>query len=109
MDPFSLMSVENDGAVRLGEDVSCDGFLESCGTRVQTHVHLDHMSKFNRSKSRQDIICSPATRELLIAEYNADLAYRINIIGLQAKQMRQVSDGFVQLLDSGHMLGAVQV
>ena len=97
------------GAVRLGPDVSCDGFLHETKARVQTHIHTDHMDGFASSKGLQDVILSKPTRELLIAEYNADLPYRSNIIALPERTPYRVNNSQVSLMSSGHMLGAVQV
>lgn len=97
------------GAVRLGPDVSCDGFLHEAKARVQTHIHTDHMNGFDSSKGFQDVILSKPTRELLIAEYDADLPYRSNIIALQENAFYTVNNSQVSLVSSGHMLGAVQV
>ena len=38
------------GAVLLGPNVVCDGFIREAAARVQTHVHLDHMDGFETSK-----------------------------------------------------------
>ena len=97
------------GAVSLGADVVCDGFIASAKARVQTHIHVDHMSGFETSKGLQSILVSEATRQLLIAEYNAELPYRTNLKSLKQGQSYEVGDSKVALLSSGHMLGAVQV
>ena len=97
------------GAVSLGPNVVCDGFLFSAKARVQTHVHIDHMKGFNTSKGNQQILMSEATLKLLIAEFNADLPYRINVRSLVQGRSIEVSGSRVTLLTSGHMLGAVQV
>lgn len=53
--------------VRLGAQVVCDGFVDSCDFRVQTHIHDDHMSKFDKSKGFQQIVMGPETFDLLVA------------------------------------------
>ncbi len=97
------------GAVCLGPDVSCDGFLSSCKARVQTHIHADHMRGFDSSKGCQEILLSEPTRHLLIAEYNADLPYRSNLRSLSHGTVHGVNGSKVSLAPGGHMLGAVQV
>ena len=97
------------GAVVLGSDVVCDGFVRQAVARVQTHVHLDHMHNFETSKGCQQIIASQPTISLLIAEFNADLPFRSNITALPEFQGHKVGDSEVTLVSSGHMLGAVQV
>ena len=97
------------GAVSLGPDIVCDGFLSSAKVRVQTHIHLDHMDSFETSKGNQRIVSSEATRNLLIAEFNADLPYRSNVIPLRHSEPFEFDDTKVTLMPNGHMLGSVQV
>jgi putative mRNA 3-end processing factor len=98
------------GAVRLGSNVACDGFVNGCEFRVQTHLHDDHMGHFNRSKGLQDLFMSIESLRLLVAEQNADLGYRTNIHGLERGATNDLSDGStLTLLASNHMLGACQV
>jgi len=67
------------------------------------------MVDFERSKGFQDLYMSEATRNLLIAEFNADLEVRTNIIGVAHGAASECAGGRLRLLSSGHMLGAVQV
>jgi putative mRNA 3-end processing factor len=105
----SLVRISGSGAILLGRDVCCDGFYRDCGVRVQTHLHADHMINFETSKGCQDVVMTYATRSLLIAEYNADLPYRRNLVALQYTERRDVGTSRITLLSSGHMLGAAQV
>ena len=94
----------------LGRNVVCDGFAHGREFRVQTHLHDDHMGGFNKSKGCQDILLSPETLSLLIAEYNADLAYRDNLFPLARGTQTEFEDGSKVLLEaSNHMLGSCQV
>ena len=94
----------------LGTDVVCDGFVDGYRFRVQTHVHDDHMSDFERSKGMQDLFFSPETFALLVAEMNADLEYRTNLHQVARGSPRHLDDGsLLKLLPSEHMLGACQV
>ena len=105
-----LVDVFASGAVRLGSIATCDGYADGYPFRVQTHIHDDHMGEFNKSKGFQDLFMSPETRTLLIAEHNADLEYRDNLIPVQRGVWRELDDGSrLLLLPSGHMLGASQV
>ena len=97
------------GAVLLGPDVVCDGFIRDAMARVQTHVHFDHMDGFETSKGCQEVITSEGTLGLLVAEYNADLPYRTNIRVLKPLERRKVGKSELSLMPSGHMLGSVQV
>ena len=103
------IDVQQSGAVILGPDVACDGFAETAAVRVQTHVHSDHMRGFATSKGLQKILMSEATRQLLIAELNADLPYRSNIVPVEATKAYGARASQVTLIPSGHMLGAMQV
>ena len=103
------IDVAMSGAVSLGRDVVCDGFLRAPKARVQTHVHFDHMDCFDSSKAYQEIILSEPTRQLICLERNAELPYRSNIIALANGQSHRVGTSKVALLASGHMLGSVQV
>ena len=98
------------GAVCLGANVVCDGFVDGYKFRVQTHLHDDHMSDFDRSKGLQDLFFSPETFALLVAERNADLEYRTNLHCIRRGDPRHLEDGsLLKLLPSEHMLGACQV
>jgi len=97
------------GAVQLGEVVVCDGFITGYKVRVQTHVHMDHMDQFTTSKGYQDVLMTPATRDLLIAEYNGDLAYRENVKAVTVGEPFREDDCEITLLNNGHMLGSAQV
>lgn len=97
------------GAVKLGDEVVCDGFVYGAGARVQTHIHLDHMHGFEESKGYQDIILSGPTRSLLLAELDADLVCRSNILAVTDGEEIQIGCSRVRLYPNGHMLGSVQV
>ena len=97
------------GAVMLNDVVTCDGFVSGYPIRVQTHVHKGHMDAFNSSKGYQHIRVSKSTRDLLIAEFNADIPYRGNIEAIPFSQTVIHENCHTRLLDNGHMLGSVQV
>lgn len=103
------IDVAMSGAVSLGPDITCDGFLHAARARVQTHIHSDHMAGFESSKGCQEIIVSEPTRQLLILEHNADLPYRSNLKSVNDGSAYDINGSKVTLVPSGHMLGAVQV
>ena len=103
------VGVSTSAAVVLSPNISCDGFHRPAKTRVQTHAHLDHRDGFATSKGHGAIVCLSGTRDLMIAELNADLPYRGNFIALEPGEEFGLEDGFVQLFDSHHMLGSAQV
>ncbi len=106
---FPIDVVNPSGAVILGPDVVCDGFADGPSGRVQTHIHKDHMDGFETSKGLQQIILTEPTRQLLIAEYDADLPYRTNILALREFERYAIGSSHVTLISNGHMLGSVQV
>lgn len=103
------IDVSSSGTVLLGDRISCDGFHRDYPVRVQTHIHSDHMHSFDTSKGMQNILMTEPTRRLLIAEFDADLPFRENILVPEVGVPHQVADQTVSLLRSGHMLGSVQV
>ncbi len=103
------VGIRADGTVLFGQSVSCDGFVSGHCFRVQTHVHQDHMKDFDTSKGTQNVVVSSATRDLLIAIKNAEIPHRNNIITVEEGYYLETDDGRIELLDSGHMLGSVQV
>lgn len=106
---MSEVDVLSNGAVVLTPEVVCDGFVHNVPVRAQTHIHDDHMEDFDRSKGFQNLIMSEATRELLVADRNADLPYRDNVIGLTPAHAYQEGRSLVRLIPSDHMLGSCQV
>jgi putative mRNA 3-end processing factor len=103
------IGVSPDGGIVLGTEIICDGFSRDIPYRVQTHVHTDHLTHFNASKGKQDILLSEITRDLLVQEFNADLPYRQNLKSLPLNQNRKFGTSEITFRSSGHMLGAVQV
>lgn len=104
------VDVLDSGAVVLGGNVVCDGYAYGREFRVQTHTHDDHMDGFDRSKGEQDILLSPETLSLLIAELNDDLAYRENLFPVARGTKWELEDGSTILLEpSNHILGSCQV
>jgi len=67
------------------------------------------MHGFEESKGYQDVLLSHATKDLLFAEFNADLGFRDNIATLDPESPYVVRSSTVTLVPSGHMLGGVQV
>jgi len=105
-----FVDVLRDGTICLGSNVTCDGFAEGFPVRVQTHVHDDHMIKFETSKGQQDFVMRSGTYSLLVSEKNADLEYRDNFHRLACGKKFELSDGsYLHLLASNHMLGSCQV
>lgn len=106
----SHVDVFASGSVLLNSGVVCDGYIPGCEVRVQTHIHSDHMGGFNTSKGLQDIYLSHESYDLLVAEFNADLGVRENLIRIRRGEPHELSTGSIlTLLPSNHMLGSSQV
>lgn len=100
--------VRDDGCIHLGPLLTCDGFSASAEYRVQTHVHHDHLTDFERSKGAQrNILCSRATYELLVAEFDADLPYRRSQFAVldNLPACAEIDGLRITLYPSGHMPG----
>ena len=104
----SLIDISCNGAIKLGQNVTCDGFVYGYEYRVQTHVHDDHMNHFDSSKHFQTIIMSEATRSLLEVRH-ADIPYSTNIISHPINGTYEYDGLTIEFKSSSHMLGAVQV
>lgn len=108
--PDSAIDVFDSGAVRLGTNTVCDGFVEGYRFRIQTHVHDDHMAGFNTSKGMQDFFMSLETFELLNAFLDAEIPYRSNFHIIPRGVEYELPDNSkLILLPSNHMLGSCQV
>ena len=103
------IGVSQSGAILLGPEVVCDGFISSAQIRVQSHSHNDHMSGFESSKRRL-IVTSEATHEILIQQRNQDLEWRRNFVGVPMESEYTIPDSgtTIELYPSNHMLGSVQ-
>jgi len=103
-----LIDISYNGAIKLGQHVTCDGFVYDYEYRIQTHVHDDHMNNFDSSKHFQTIIMSEATRSLLEVRH-IDMPYSTNIISHPTNGIREYDGLTIEFKSSSHMLGAVQV
>lgn len=104
----SLIDISCNGAIKLGQNVTCDGFVYGYEYRIQTHIHDDHMNRFDSSKHFQTIIMSEATRSLLEVRH-VDISYSINIISHPINGTYEYDGLMIEFKSSSHMLGAVQV
>ena len=104
----SLIDISCNGAIKLGQHVTCDGFVYGYEYRVQTHVHDDHMNDFDTSKHFQTILMSPATRSLLEVRH-IEMPHSTNIISHPTNGVRKYDGIMIEFKSSSHMLGAVQV
>ena len=109
--------VHQRGSVVLDGTVVCDGFMPSCGVRVQSHAHSDHMTEFNASLGIGDVVCLQGTRDLIVAD-EWPLGEHSNFRALEegvpfpVKESddlgNEVVCGELTLFGSNHMLGSAQ-
>lgn len=106
----NIVDVTQEGGILLGKDVVCDGLYFNSSIRVQSHIHIDHMDDFDTCKGIHTIVLSPQTYDLLKIDKNSTFSHRSNIKPIQYKKPYKVKDkdSEIVLLESGHMLGAVQ-
>jgi len=107
------VSVAADGTIGLAAGVVADGYNADAAIRVQSHVHADHLLGFDASKGSGQIVCTKATRALLIAMRDPDLRFRSNLRGLEYGEPFTFEDpaggqATITLLPAGHMVGAAQ-
>jgi len=108
MNEFPI-DVLGSGAVVLGPQVTCDGFQADHPVRVQTHVHLDHMSHFSTSTGAgRKVVMSPETY-LLLGDAHPEFDVRTNIHKVEVGEELQLDGNLISLVPSDHMLGARQV
>ena len=103
------LDITSKGTVLLGDEVCCDGFRRDRPWRIQSHTHKDHMLDFGSSIGNQDVLMSTATRALLVAELNAGLETRRNVIPLELSRTHDFGPFAVTLESSGHTLDSAQV
>ena len=108
-EPSEPVYVRTDVCVRLGENVTCDGFDPNCQIRIQTHAHYDHLKEFSSSKSNQRmIVMTRPTMDLLVVEGEIDLPSRNNVIILEADgKENDVLGTKIALYPFCHMIGSV--
>ena len=106
--------VSTPNVVHLGNEVTCDGCPPSAAAavRVQTHIHLDHMTDWQKSLTR-NVYMSEFTKKLICGEDSrSSEIYRHNLIeqpvdgeyfGINGCESR------IRLYNSGHMLGSCMV
>ena len=108
-EPSEPVYARTDVCVRLGANVTCDGFDPNCQIRIQTHAHYDHLKEFSSSKSNQKIIVmTKPTMDLLVAEGEIDLPNRNNVVILEADgNESEILGTRIALYPSCHMIGSV--
>jgi len=103
-------SITSSGAILLASHVVCDGFEWEREVAIVTHIHADHIAHFERCLGFYDLIlCSPETKELLIALKGDWLRLRRNLITLPYKKPYAYKEESITLYPAKHILGSAQV
>jgi putative mRNA 3-end processing factor len=113
------VDVNAKGAIILGPDVTCDGFVRSNAIRVQSHAHEDHTYKIDQSLAGQQVVCHPTTRDLLTQSHphltrrlqGGALGHNFHALAYNTTIELSGSGGGVsiELLNAEHLIGAAQV
>ena len=70
-DLFSYAGISEDGSIRLGKYVVCDGYAHDVKAAVFTHPHVDHAkNSFEKCMHRYPVFMSHITTKLLEAINN---------------------------------------
>ncbi len=113
-DLFSYASVTDDGSIRLGKSVVCDGFIPGVKAAVFTHPHVDHAkNSFERCMHQYPVFMSHVTAKLLEAINNDTYELRTQLHQLDFGQSVPIrhngSADYLTLFESKHMFGSGQV
>lgn len=102
---------DEDGAILLGKYVTCDGYDWDREVAICTHFHSDHTMDFHKwLHFCEVIICSPETKELLIAlERDEGLRLRGYFKGLAYGTPYLHKGEQITLYPTRHVLGSAQV
>ncbi len=104
-----LASIEPNGAVLLGETVTCDAHAPR-KIRIITHAHHDHLWGLKKSLSFCDaVLMTPATLELVRILREPMLPFQPNVKPLDYRTPLEVEEGTITFLPSRHILGSCQV
>jgi len=103
-------SITRQGAVLLGKYVVCDGFDWDREIAIVTHIHSDHTTHFDECHGYYNfVLCSPETKELLIALRGPWLRLKRNLIAVPYGDPYPCKDERITLYPARHILGSSQV
>ena len=113
-DLFSYASISEDGSIRLGKYVVCDGYAHDVKAAVFTHPHVDHAkNSFEKCMHRYPVFMSHITTKLLEAINNDTYKIRTQLHQLDFGQPTPIrhngSVDYLTLFESKHMFGSGQV
>ncbi|TRO51098.1 exonuclease [Candidatus Bathyarchaeota archaeon] len=103
-------SVNQQGAVLLGDSVACDAFDAARPLRVVTHAHADHLVGLRRSlKSCDKVLMTAATKDLIGVVNGAMPFYEGTMKLLDYGEPFEYGDECITLFKADHILGSAQV
>lgn len=106
---LSKINIKNNGAILVGNNISCDGYDINCSIGLVSHFHGDHIQEFERSIATfEKIFVTPETKELLIAVKGDWLDYRKNLIGIPYLTHTQIDEENIIFHPAQHCLGSAQ-
>ena len=103
-------SINDKGAILLGEGVACDSYDLTRPLRVVTHAHYDHLNGLQQSlRNCEAVIMTPATRDLLEVLRGPSALINGNVKTLSYGETLSLDNEHLTLCRADHILGAAQV
>ena len=103
-------SINDKGAILLGEGVACDSYDLTRPLRVVTHAHYDHLNGLQQSlRNCEAVIMTPATRDLLEVLRGPSALINGNVKTLSYGETLSLENEHLTLCRADHILGAAQV
>jgi putative mRNA 3-end processing factor len=103
-------SVNEKGAILLGDNVACDSSDDKRPLRVVTHAHYDHVEGLQKSlRDCQAVVMTPATRDLLEVMHGPLFLMTGNVKTLAYEEPFEFNSERLTLHRADHIIGAAQV
>jgi Cft2 family RNA processing exonuclease len=109
---YSNANIAAQGAILMGKNIICDGFVHGYGQQVSifTHIHQDHLFRFESALGLYTVYVTEPTKDLLIElKHESPLASRNNLFGVKYNDSFIFNDETITLLPAQHILGSCQV
>jgi len=106
---LSKINIKNNGAILIGDNISCDGFDYDRTFGIISHFHGDHIREFEDSIATfEKIYVTPETKKLLIAIKGNWLNYRKNLVDIPYLTQTQCNEESIIFYPAEHCLGSAQ-
>jgi putative mRNA 3-end processing factor len=106
---LSKINIKNNGAILIGNNISCDGYDVNRSIGIVSHFHGDHIKEFENSiTTYKSIYVTPETKEVLIAIKGDWLDYRKNLIDIPYLTHKQCDEDKIIFYPAQHCLGSAQ-